>query len=92
MCKIIEIAISKKFKAKMESVDYIEAVEGKGIINDRYFKENNHKKSQITLIEIENIDYYNTKYDLKIDEDLSDSEEDDLQIGMDEIGDLVDEI
>ena len=67
MCKIIEIAISKKFKAKMESVDYIEAVEGKGIINDRYFKENNHKKSQITLIEIENIDYYNQTFKTSID-------------------------
>ena len=30
--------------------------------------------------------------DLKIDEDLSDSDEDDLKLGMDEIGDLVDEI
>ena len=30
--------------------------------------------------------------DLKLDDDLSDSEEDDLKLGMDEIGDLVDEI
>ena len=59
MCKIIEIAISKKFKAKMKNVDYIRINCGQRIINDRYFKENNHKKSQITLIEIENIDYYN---------------------------------
>tara|TARA_Y100000590_G_C15335028_1_gene869222 strand:- start:305 stop:745 length:441 start_codon:yes stop_codon:yes gene_type:complete len=62
MCKIIEIAISEKFKGKMKSVDHIEAVEGKGIVNDRYFKENNHKKSQITLIEIENINYYNQTF------------------------------
>ena len=33
-----------------------------------------------------------TAVDLKIDEDLPDSEEDDLKLGMDEIGDLVDEI
>ena len=33
-----------------------------------------------------------TASELKIDEDLSDSEEDDLKLGMDEIGDLVDEI
>ena len=40
----------------MKSVD---AVKGKGLINDRKFKENNDKKSQLTLIEIENINYYN---------------------------------
>ena len=46
-------AISRKFKAKMESVDYIEAVEGKGIINDRYFKEGNDKfKIPITSSDI----------------------------------------
>ena len=33
-----------------------------------------------------------TAADLKLDDDLSDSEEDDLKLGMDEIGDLVDEI
>ena len=34
-------------------------VKGKGIVGDRTFKENNHIKSQITLIEIENINDYN---------------------------------
>ena len=33
-----------------------------------------------------------TASELKIDEDLSDSEEDELKLGMDEIGYLVDEI
>ena len=33
-----------------------------------------------------------TAADLKLDDDLSDSEENDLKLGMDEIGDLVDEI
>ena len=32
---------------------------GKGIVNDRNFKENNSNRCQITLIEIENINYYN---------------------------------
>ena len=30
-------------------------------LNDRKFKENNHRESQVTLIEIENINYYNNK-------------------------------
>ena len=59
MAKVIHIAISETFKSKMKSVNSAESVAGKGIINDRHFKENNEKKSQITLIEIESINHYN---------------------------------
>ena len=59
MAKVIEIGISEKLKGKMQSVNTVRAIAGKGIINDRYFKEKNHEKSQITLIEIENISHYN---------------------------------
>tara|TARA_B100001123_G_C15151389_1_gene963647 strand:+ start:116 stop:556 length:441 start_codon:yes stop_codon:yes gene_type:complete len=59
MAKVIHIAISKTFKSKMKSVNSAESIAGKGIINDRHFKENNEKKSQITLIEIESINHYN---------------------------------
>ena len=40
----------------MKSVD---AIKGKGLLNDRKMRENNDKKSQLTLIEIESINYYN---------------------------------
>ena len=66
MSKVIEIAISKNFKGKMESVDTIQIIAGKGLVNDRHFRENNHKKSQITLIEIENIYYYNKAVETSI--------------------------
>ena len=59
MAKVIEIAISDKSKGQMSNVDSIEAIAGKGLIGDRHFKENNEKHSQITLIEIENINYFN---------------------------------
>ena len=59
MGKVVEIAISKSFKGKMESVTSIEVIAGEGIIKDRHFKKNNNKINQITLIEIENIKYYN---------------------------------
>ena len=59
MAKVIHIAISRTFKSKMKSVNSAESIAGKGIINDRHFKENNEKKSQITLIEIESINHYN---------------------------------
>ena len=59
MSKVSEIAISQYPKGIMESVNSVEVIAGKGIVKDRRFKENNNKLEQITLIEIENIDYYN---------------------------------
>ena len=59
MPKVYQIAISKNSKDKMESINSIQTVAGKGIVGDRHFKNENEKKCQITLIEFENIDYYN---------------------------------
>ena len=43
----------------MQDLDTIEVLANKGIINDRYFNENNDQDIQITFIESENIDYVN---------------------------------
>ena len=59
MPKVIEIAISENSGRVMKNVDSVESIAGKGLLNDRHFKEGNEKKSQITLIEIENINHYN---------------------------------
>ena len=59
MSKVIEIAISESSGKVMKNVDSVESIVGKGLLDDRHFKEDNKKKSQITLIEIENINYYN---------------------------------
>ena len=59
MAKIIEIAISENPRGQMKNVDTVEAIAGKGLVNDYHFKNDNEKRRQITLIEIENIDYYN---------------------------------
>ena len=59
MPKVIEIAISESSGRVMKNVDSVESFAGKGLLNDRHFKEGNEKKSQITLIEIENINHYN---------------------------------
>ena len=59
MPKVIEIAISANSGKLMKNVDSVESIAGKGLLNDRHIKESNEKKSQITLIEIENINYYN---------------------------------
>ena len=66
MSKVFKIGITKNNNQKIEEVKKVEVVEGKGIIGDRHFKEFNSPDSQLTLIEIENIDYYNYKNKLNI--------------------------
>ena len=66
MSKILKICISNSINGNMQDVNDIQAIAGKGILNDRYYKHNNDKETQITLIESENIDYYNKKNQLNI--------------------------
>ena len=59
MSKVILIGISKLKGASLSPMKSVDAIKGKGLKNDRKFKENNDKKNQLTLIESENINYYN---------------------------------
>ena len=59
MSKVLEIGIAEKTGSKMLNVSSVEALSGKGLLNDRKFMNNNNNKSQLTLIEIENINYVN---------------------------------
>ena len=59
MGKVLEIGISENKSNKMVNVNEVEAIKGKGLVGEKHFKENNKKRSQITLIEIENINHYN---------------------------------
>ena len=59
MSQVIQIGIHESKGDEVRAIDTIEAIKGKGLVNNRHFKENNEKRSQITLIEIENINYYN---------------------------------
>tara|TARA_B100001123_G_C15237221_1_gene997626 strand:+ start:103 stop:570 length:468 start_codon:yes stop_codon:yes gene_type:complete len=61
MSFVYKICIAKKSGETMQNVTNIEIIANKGIINDRYFNDNNDKDIQITLIESENIDYFNEK-------------------------------
>ena len=56
---VLEIGISENKSNKIVNVNEVEAIKGKGLVGEKHFKENNKKRSQITLIEIENINYYN---------------------------------
>ena len=57
--KVVKIGISKKKGNKIVNLNEVKAIKGKGLLNERHFKENNEKRCQITLIEIENINHYN---------------------------------
>jgi len=59
MSKVMLLGISNLKGGTIKEMKSVEAVKGKGLLNDRKLKENNDKKSQLTLIEIENINYYN---------------------------------
>ena len=66
MGKVIRIGICMKRGYQIDSLNEVEVVQGKGLVNDRYFIQNNEKRCQITLIEIENINYYNKLYKTEI--------------------------
>ena len=59
MGKVSEIGISENKSNKIVNVNDIEAIKGKGLVGEKHFKEDNNKRCQITLIEIENINHYN---------------------------------
>ena len=59
MGKVLEIGISENKSSKIVNVNEVKAIKGKGLIGEKHFKENNKKRTQITLIEIENINHYN---------------------------------
>ena len=59
MSEVFKICITKNSGEEMQDIDSIEVLANKGIVNDRYFNENNDQDIQITFIESENIDYVN---------------------------------
>ena len=62
MSKVIKLGIAKNNNQKIQEVNNIELLSGKGIVGDRHFHKNNDIRNQVTLIESENIDYYNNKF------------------------------
>ena len=66
MSKVFKLGITKDNNKQIEEVSSIEVLANKGVVGDRHFDEYNDPYNQLTLIEAENIDYYNTKYGLDI--------------------------
>ena len=64
MSKVLKLGITSNNNKKIKDVKTIEVIENKGVIGDRHFNDFNDPYCQLTLIESENIDYYNSKYGL----------------------------
>ena len=58
--QVFKIGICKTNNQKINEINEIEVLSSKGILGDRHFNEHKDYKGQITLIEKENIDYYNS--------------------------------
>ncbi len=66
MSKVLKLGISSENNKEIKEVISIEVLVNKGVIGDRHFKDFNDPYCQLSLIESENIDYYNLKYGLNI--------------------------
>ena len=66
MSKVLKLGIKINNNKKIVEVKSIDVLANKGIVGDRHFNEYNDPYCQLSLIESENIDYYNTKYGLNI--------------------------
>ena len=66
MSKVFKIGITEMNNKSINEVDSIKVVLNKAILGDRHYKDFNDPYCQLSLIEAENIDYYNLKYGLNI--------------------------
>ena len=66
MSKVFKLGIADKNNSEIKEVVSIEVLANKGVVGDRHFDDFNDPYCQLSLIESENIDYYNSKYGLNI--------------------------
>ena len=66
MGKVLEMGICTNKGDKIISLNEVQAIRSEGLANDRKSQKNNNIKRQLTLIEIENINYYNKMFNLNI--------------------------
>tara|TARA_Y100000591_G_C21437459_1_gene499832 strand:+ start:37 stop:483 length:447 start_codon:yes stop_codon:yes gene_type:complete len=66
MAEVLKIGITPNSNQPIREVDAIEVIANKGVVGDRHFQESNDPYNQLSIIEAENIDYYNIKYGINI--------------------------
>ena len=67
MSEVFKIGITKSDDQRIKEVKQISLIAGKGIFGDLHFHEFNDARKQLTLIESENIDYYNKTFNTEFD-------------------------
>ena len=66
MSRVLKLGLTNNNNQKIKEVNSFNVIANKGVIGDRHFKDYNDPYCQLSLIESENIDFYNTKYGLNI--------------------------
>ncbi len=66
MSEVYKLGISINNNQPINEVKSIDVLANQGVIGDRHFNKFNDPYNQLSLIESENIDYYNIKYGLSI--------------------------
>ena len=66
MSEVYKIGITNNNNQQIKEVNSIDVLANQGVLGDRHFKEFNDPYNQLSLIEAENIDYYNIKFGLNI--------------------------
>ena len=66
MSKVFKLGTTKNNNKEILEFESIQVIANKGIIGDRHYSDYNDPYCQLSLIESENIDYYNIKYGLNI--------------------------
>ena len=66
MAEVFKLGITANNNQPITEVNSIEVIANKGIVGDRHFHEFNDPYNQLSLIESENIDEYNVRFNLNI--------------------------
>ena len=66
MAEVFKLGITANNNQPIKEVNTIEVLANKGIVGDRHFHDFNDPYNQLSLIESENIDEYNSRYGLNI--------------------------
>ena len=66
MSIVFKLGTAKDNNKEIIEVNSIDVIANKGVVGDRHFDDYNDPYNQLTLIEAENIDHYNKRYNLNI--------------------------
>ena len=66
MSTVLKLGLTDANNKKIKEVNFFQVLKDQGVVGDRHLKEFNDPYCQLSIIESENIDYYNLKYGLNI--------------------------